>query len=283
MSFLGHHFYIDAGIILPEKIDCGSNNEDFIPIEDKMKSLELNIPREGQSDSGRVHDEMRISTVSVENTNIENMSDDDLKELETSTTNITDDVKVNIQKKSLSNVTPRSKAPSDPVKKRNKRYSSVFPLDQQTTSNIILKRRSLNIGPSELSKIPISFKYAKKAEEKTNLRRSKSGSIQSCYSGSMKGNGLDKKGNTPRVKLPLNTESGAAGFTFEVMEKVVGNGNVAINTDERCKVDNTGTTNAIKVKENVPTMSDGILRINVPNRCVRDNVAKVSNLPVLVR
>lgn len=282
MSFLGQHFYIDAGIILPEGIDrVAGGNEDFVPIEDKMKSLELNIPQRDEGNSAKVYNEMRIPTVSVENTNIENMSDDDLKELETSTTNITDDVKANIQKKSLSNVTPRSKTAADPVRKRIKRYSSVFPVDQQTTSNMILKRRSLNIGPSELSKIPISFKYAKRPEEKTNLRRSKSGSIQSCYSGSIRGNGLDKKGNASRLRPPLNMEGGA-GFTFGVLEKFVDNGNVAVDGNEGCKVDDMGGGNTVEVKENVPMGSDGG-RINVPNRCIRDNAAKVSNLPVLVR
>ncbi|XP_018567757.1 serine/threonine-protein phosphatase 4 regulatory subunit 4 isoform X2 [Anoplophora glabripennis] len=272
MSFLGHHFYIDAGVALPEKI-----NEDHVTVEDKMKSLELDIPRQAERFSGSVKDEIGVPTVSLENTNVENMSDDDLKELETSTTNITDDVKANIQKKSLSNLTP-----TDPVKKRTKRYSSVFPTDQQTTNNIFLKRRSLNIGLSELSKIPVSSKYVWKSDEKTNLKRSKSSSIQSFYSSSSKTSGLERKSNISRLKWPLNAEGGVASCSVGNVEKFVDNGNVAVDHNDSYEMENIGDGGGVEVKENVPLTSDGV-RVNVPNRCNRDNVAKVSNLPVLVR
>ncbi|KAJ8919709.1 hypothetical protein NQ315_006237 [Exocentrus adspersus] len=235
MSFLGHHFYIDAGVILSD-----SAQEDVAVVEDKLKALEV---------SG--DDEARIPTISAENTNIENMSDDDLKELETSTTNITDDVKANLQKKSLTNLTGKAKAGSESVRKRNKRYSCVFSSDLDKTSKAI-KRRSLNI--SETSRIPISFKRQEEKRGKPGQQNSDS-------------------------RLPLQTGNDANENNWK---KSVVNGNLVVDTSNNNGSNATNVDKA-EVKENVP-ITKSSNRVNVPNRCPRDNVvAKVSNLPVLVR
>ncbi|XP_057661531.1 serine/threonine-protein phosphatase 4 regulatory subunit 4-like isoform X2 [Diorhabda carinulata] len=136
MSFLDQHFYIDAGVALPET----ASNSSLQAIDENMSLLSVDTPQS---------QEENISTVSVENTNIENMSDEDLLELKISTTNITDDVKVNIEKKA-------SRLSSEGVKKRNKRNSCLFSSDIPKSNNgAFLKRRSLNISSGETSRIPV--------------------------------------------------------------------------------------------------------------------------------
>nr|CAI5835735.1 unnamed protein product [Callosobruchus analis] len=148
MSFLGHHFYIDAGVALPQKVDSNQAGD-----------LTPNVSRLTLEETEEV-----VPTVSAENTNLASLSDKDLKSLETSTTNITDDVKANIQMMTKL----KSRIPTDRVKTRNKRYSANF--SSSDTNMNILKRRSLNIGPSETSRIPVK-------SPESFLRRSKSGSI----------------------------------------------------------------------------------------------------------
>ncbi|CAH1113299.1 unnamed protein product [Psylliodes chrysocephalus] len=150
MSFLDQHFYIDAGVALPEPAPTGS----LKALEDDMSLLNIEHSQPL---------ELIVPTVSVENTNVENMSDDDLIELKTSTTNITDDVKVGIEKKTG----VKSKNSGDGVKKRHKRNSCFFIRDIAQTNQSQLKRRSLNIVTGESSRIPVIAKRASKLKKTT--------------------------------------------------------------------------------------------------------------------
>lgn len=159
MSFLDQHFYIDAGVALPET----ASNSSIQDIDESMSLLSIDTPQ---------NQEEEVPTVSVENTNIENMSDEDLLELKTSTTNITDDVKVNIEKKA-------SRMSSEGVKKRTKRNSCFFSSDIPKNSNgVYLKRRSLNISNGETSRIPVitknvseKFGYRMKMDKPSRLKK----------------------------------------------------------------------------------------------------------------
>ncbi|XP_064215925.1 serine/threonine-protein phosphatase 4 regulatory subunit 4 isoform X3 [Tribolium castaneum] len=146
MSFLEQHFYIDAGVSLP-RIEQPIDMEIRKVVTDFDQQLNL------YSEDPNV-----IPTVSVENVNIEAMSESELKKLETSTTNITDDVKVNLRKRSKKSTNRKSLlSPPKDICLKYKRYSSVFPADS-STSKTTLNRRSLNIGAGDLSKIPVCVK-----------------------------------------------------------------------------------------------------------------------------
>lgn len=141
MSFLEQHFYIDAGINLPATI-----NKNVTNVTNMLENL----------------------TVDTES---------DLEQIESITRNITDDMKVNIQKfrrfKSIeSNID---------VKKRYKRYSSTLSsqyIKEFNDSSInVQKRRSLNISSSDLSKIPVSFKAHNR-----NITKEKSKSVHELCS-----------------------------------------------------------------------------------------------------
>nr|CAH7758066.1 unnamed protein product [Callosobruchus chinensis] len=182
MSFLVHHFYIDAGVALPQKVDS-----------DQAGDLTPNVSRLTLDQTG----EEIVPTVSAENINLASLSDKDLKALETSTTNITDDVKANIQM--ISKL--KSRIPTDRVKTRNKRYSANF--STSDTNMNILKRRSLNIGPSETSRIPVK-------NPESFLRRSKSGSVCAKSNASAptlttgNGNGTSSKDDNKNTEIKEN-------------------------------------------------------------------------------
>lgn len=161
LSFLDQHFYTDAGVILPEKPDIEEEPTSAVSLlEEHLPNLNINNNQIQGKDNQSLAEEERVSTVSVETIDIENMSDEDLKELETSTTNITDDVKVNLQKinksKSMSGIAANN------VNKRSKRLSCVLPSEQSNLPvPVNLKRRSLNISCGEVSRIPVSFRTRK--------------------------------------------------------------------------------------------------------------------------
>ncbi|KAG5882164.1 hypothetical protein JTB14_002888 [Gonioctena quinquepunctata] len=223
MSFLDQHFYIDAGVALPDAAETGAG------LEEGVSRLTIDRPRGAKEES--------VSTISAQNTDLKNMSDDDLIELETSTTNITDDVKADIQK-----MVCKSKLPVEVVRKRNKRHSCVLGAERATAKDA-LRRRSLNVGAGDVSKIPVCFRAAKSGEQ-TNMRRSKSGSVQSVCGGSH-GERVSSRLSSP--KSPADSKKVHAG-----------------------------------AKENLPVHDS--IKGNVPSRCSKEkSPAKASGLPVLVR
>ncbi|XP_060519685.1 serine/threonine-protein phosphatase 4 regulatory subunit 4-like isoform X2 [Cylas formicarius] len=115
MSFLDQHFYIDAGVKLLTET---SKSDSLAPAANDNKDL----------------------VFSIENLNVENLSLEDLKELQTSTTNITDDIKENLKKISVEG------------HRRAKRSSCVF--GEEKRADVVLRRRSLNIPTYENSRIP---------------------------------------------------------------------------------------------------------------------------------
>ncbi|XP_072399856.1 serine/threonine-protein phosphatase 4 regulatory subunit 4-like isoform X2 [Diabrotica undecimpunctata] len=238
MSFLDQHFYIDAGVALPDTASTTS----LTSIEDNLSLLSLD-PSQNK--------EEEISTVSVENTNIENMSDEDLLELKTSTTNITDDVKVNIEKKA------GSKLSSEGVKKRNKRNSCFFVSDiPKNTSATHLKRRSLNIGGSETSRIPV---VNKNLADKSNIRKIKTKIEKTEVVNKIK----------PKIKIPtLKTDD------------VESNDRVKDKNANDCNINgNKSSLGNKEVKENVPINTS--IKDKIPIK--QPSTPKTSNLPVLIK
>lgn len=154
MSFLEQHFYIDAGISLPEAINKNVTN--VINMLDKVT--------------------IKSAT--------------DVEQIESITTNITDDMKVNIQK--LRRFKPEEATVE--VNRRLKRYSSTFSVnyDKETRENgsNMRKRRSLNISTSDLSKIPVSFK----SYNKINVNKSDDGI---CQFNKTNQNSIETKENVP--------------------------------------------------------------------------------------
>ncbi|XP_023021744.2 serine/threonine-protein phosphatase 4 regulatory subunit 4 isoform X2 [Leptinotarsa decemlineata] len=263
MSFLDHHFYVDAGVALPDNSEGSSVERSKSSIENSMSHLTI--------ERKMYVKEENTSEVSVENTNVENMSDEDLIEREISTTNITDDEKANIQKISSSESVTKSKLPVESVKKRNKRYSCVLTADLSSFKNSE-KRRSLNIGGGEVSKIPVCFKTGKKIEEKSNMRRSKSSSVQSIYS---------------RSRVELLSSSSAPKLTSDIQQRGM---NIEKKSNFRgtrlynISGDNMGNLESIsraEVKENVPI--DDSIKTTISKHNKGSTPAKVSNLPVLKR
>uniref|UniRef100_A0A6P7GHL9 Serine/threonine-protein phosphatase 4 regulatory subunit 4-like n=1 Tax=Diabrotica virgifera virgifera TaxID=50390 RepID=A0A6P7GHL9_DIAVI len=236
MSFLDQHFYIDAGVALPDTASTTS----LTSVEDNLSLLSLDPPQ---------NKEEEISTVSVENTNIENMSDEDLLELKTSTTNITDDVKVNIEKKA------GSKLSSEGVKKRNKRNSCFFVSDiPKNASAVHLKRRSLNIGGNETSRIPV---VTKNLADKSNIRRIKTK--------------VEKTEVVHKTKSKIKTPT----LKTDDVESRVKDKNA-----NDCNINgNKSSLGNKEVKENLPINTSIKDKISIK----QPSTTKTSNLPVLIR
>lgn len=259
MSFLGQHFYTDAGIVLPDKTEINKDQCGSVRLlQENLSNLNINDNINSQI---QLHNE--LSTVSVENVDIENMSDEDLKELETSTTNITDDIKVNLQK--INKSKSMSKLSTENVKKRNKRYSWLLPSEQ---SNLpiptSLKRRSLNINPGEGSKIPVSFRpkvhellsHESKTERNISVVSKKNENL-TC--------------NPSRLKPPSKRMS----FYKPVDTKDDNEKTATV----KCHIsDNKENLTKNEVKENIPLVS---IMINVPTK--NGILAKTSGLPILSR
>lgn len=250
MNFLGQHFFTDAGIVLPENVE---QTESVLVLDENISKLHVN--NDVAPDHQR--DEENISTVSVENIDIRNMSDEDLKELQTSTTNITDDVKVNLQK--INKSKSMSKLSMETVKKRNKRYSCILPTESNLPIPVTFKRRSLGISPGEISRIPVSFRTRKHAESSNKDQISS----------------IPVVSNKQDINLcrPLQLKhSSKRNSSFEPS-------NTKENTEktahvEKDKNSNKECINKNEVKENIP------MSINVP---IKAKTEKVSGLPVLTR
>lgn len=261
MSFLGQHFYTDAGVVLPEKTEINVEEAASVAVlEENLPNLNIN----NNMSSIIKSDEEKVSTVSVENIDIENMSDEDLKELETSTSNITDDVKVNLQK--INKSKSMSKITAETVKKRKKRYSCVLPLNQSNLPvPITFKRRSLNINSGDISRIPVSLKCKK----------------HDASSGIVNNGTVPVMGNKCKKDLgnfsQLTVTSKRTSY-FEQLDTKENNDKTA-NTHGN-QNSNNEYVNKNEVKENIPINS---IRMNVPIKNTNENAAKVSGLPVLTR
>ncbi|XP_044272773.1 serine/threonine-protein phosphatase 4 regulatory subunit 4-like isoform X3 [Tribolium madens] len=198
MSFLEQHFYIDAGVSLPHIEQ---------PIEMEIRKVVTNFDQQLNLYSG---DPNIIPTVSVENVNIETMSESELKKLETSTTNITDDVKVNLRKRTKKSTNRKSLlSPPKEICLKYKRYSSVFPSDS-STSNVqktTLNRRSLNIGAGDLSKIPVCVKKSHSNADIENVFKCGDGDKTNKSSGRMKYKPNESTQNKVRPKSEILTRT----------------------------------------------------------------------------
>lgn len=161
MSFLEQHFYVDAGVSFPiDHIDTATSHTKQIAF---------------------AHTETKPTehpTVVSDSLNIENLSETEIKLLQNSTTNITDDVKVNLRnitRKEQSKIIPpkiyvRCDQNQSNVKKRHSSIFSSSCLDEQNRKNT--NRRSLNIQSRDFSKIPISSKKqgsSRKSKSQTNI------------------------------------------------------------------------------------------------------------------
>ncbi|XP_063920691.1 serine/threonine-protein phosphatase 4 regulatory subunit 4-like isoform X2 [Zophobas morio] len=209
MSFLEQHFYIDAGVSLPRD-EMESNirqPENFISNVVRVFDQQLHL----HGNKGSEGDSSCIPTVSVENVNIETMVESEIEKLETSTTNITDDVKVNLRKRNKRGPGTSSKSLLSTPKEissmnfKYKRYSSIFPSSSGDSASIntvntkTLNRRSLNIGVADGSKIPVCIKKSQSnveikhevnSQEASGFKASQSkyrGTRNDCYfSGNLK-------------------------------------------------------------------------------------------------
>ncbi|RZC35878.1 hypothetical protein BDFB_010188, partial [Asbolus verrucosus] len=284
------HFYIDAGINLPrEKIDIGLeriNNIDVCEISEKVEQkLKLDPPITSHDDISM------IPTVSVENIDIETMSESDLKKLETSTTNITDDVKVNLRKrnKKSSNkiITPKNLT-SQPKESsctnlKCKRYSSVLPasyMDNSITNNAVkrksLNRRSLNIGVGDISKIPVCLKKSKSNVDVKNETKYGDGcktNIKSSNIISRQPEGVNCGKNNDKIIFVSKTRS-----------KERPKSEILLNTN--------GQVNSVSLSEsnigNMANPSSSTVNDSIKNKVsitnsIKDNVSKPSGLPILKR
>lgn len=138
-NFLEQHFYVDAGINIPL-----THND-----TDNVQLLNSKIP------------------LVVSETEIRGLSTIEIDKLKNSTTNITDDVKVNLRK--LNEQSSKLQQPKN-YNKVHKRHSTII-----TTPNIDINskksqnRRSLNIQTKDLSKIPIFSSKSIKIETNRDL------------------------------------------------------------------------------------------------------------------
>lgn len=183
MPFLDQHFYIDAGVSLPQDFgDSSYRDRDLkTPIRTSTEVTKLIESAENLTswldeismadESGRFQEnikdraiklEEKDMIISVENINpAATLTESDIKALETTTTNMTDELKVNIQ----------HVAEANELRPKMKRNSCVFSSEvrrETSKSNFALKRRSLNISNSE-SKIPVpsrtnSFSFEDKSK-----------------------------------------------------------------------------------------------------------------------
>lgn len=204
MSFLEQHFYIDAGISLPQ-------------IEQPIDTEICEVATEFEEQLNLYSGDSSVATVSVENVNIETMSESELKKLETSTTNITDDVKVNLRKRTNKKTTNRKSLLSPPKdlacgSLKNKRYSSVFPSDLRNNRSVkITNRRSLNIGAGDLSRIPVCVKKSHSNADIEN--EMKSGDGDKASTSSRKPKEVDKTKLKIRPKSEVLTCSDKTNLT----------------------------------------------------------------------
>lgn len=153
MTFLEQHFYIDAGINLPELEGTNLNKEETEYFPDSVLTEQIDI---------------------------EDLDETDLKALEIATTNITDDVKVNLRK-----LTKKSDERNIEIEDKsttvNKRHSSVFSTNcLETRTRKHNNRRSLNIPIREQSKIPVSRSSKEITHTTSNKLKSNKNNEVSC-------------------------------------------------------------------------------------------------------
>lgn len=258
MTFLGQHFFTDAGVVLPDKSEIHiGQSEDIAIVEKNVQKLNLNnnLPLETH-----ICDE-NITTVSAENLDIENISDADLKVLETSVTNITDDVKVNLQK--INESKSLGKLSLEVVKKRNKRYSCVLPRESNLPIPVMFKRRSLTINPAETSRIPISFRSKKNEEFSGKQLMGKMSNIPV----NNKCDDFPSRSQSKHISKTSPGESFVKANSLAITDKV--------NNENR----NNDNNDQNELKENIPMNS---IAINVP-KMKKANLPKASGLPVLTK
>lgn len=186
MKFLKHHFYIDAGVniakldqIKTEKID-NFKNEKIIKSELTQLDEKVNNTKENKlvNSSEEVRHLKNSEKAKLLNKPKEPLpiNNEEIQLLNNST-NITDDVKINLKIMSEQNYMEKSTSESNlkttnlldhnkPTKKFiNKRHSSVFTVtcdDSRITK--LNNRRSLNIQSQDMSKIPVPIKSFKEFE-----------------------------------------------------------------------------------------------------------------------
>ncbi|XP_066254685.1 serine/threonine-protein phosphatase 4 regulatory subunit 4-like [Euwallacea similis] len=156
MPFLDQHFYIDAGVALPQDFGVAFPDKDVkSSLKTSLEVKKLINSAENLTtwlDQVSVHDEVpKIQLqesdmmISVENVKLtENLTESDVKALKTATSNMTDDLKANIQSVVAEELKGRQV---------NKRNSCIFTSEMRVNVNSSLKRRSLNIAIE--SKIPV--------------------------------------------------------------------------------------------------------------------------------
>ncbi|XP_045463136.1 serine/threonine-protein phosphatase 4 regulatory subunit 4-like isoform X2 [Harmonia axyridis] len=162
-TFLEQHFYTDAGISLPIKaIPPPILTEDTVELE-RFSSFKDRLVLDLLGDGPpQLYNDLSSSdlTLSVENVDLETMSDHEIKKLELSTTNITDDIKVNLTKMSKlqlhenpsetqGNVLSRRSLSNSkiPVSSRNNRKSLDFTHEGPTISTPVIMRNDLHLIP----------------------------------------------------------------------------------------------------------------------------------------
>lgn len=167
MPFLDQHFYTDAGVSLPQDFgNLSSRDRDLkSPLKTSTEVTKLIESAENltswldeismtdeptcfQEDLGidPIKLEEKDVVISIENVNpTETLTENDIRALETTTTNMTDELKANIQ--SVNDLKPKSK-----------RNSCIFPSEirRAPKPDTSFKRRSLNIVTNNESRIPIS-------------------------------------------------------------------------------------------------------------------------------
>ncbi|KAH1003705.1 hypothetical protein HUJ04_003578 [Dendroctonus ponderosae] len=185
MPFLDQHFYTDAGVALPQDFgDSSYRDRDLkTPIRTSTEVTKLIESAENLTswldeismadEAGRFQEniearaiklEEKDMIISVENINpAETLTENDIKALATTTTNMTDELKVNIQ-----HVAEAAKELKPKMKRNSCVFSSEIRRSETSKSSFALKRRSLNISNSE-SKIPIpsrtnSFSFEDKSK-----------------------------------------------------------------------------------------------------------------------
>lgn len=211
MSFLEQHFYIDAGINLPcDKIGMTA-------VTTPAKDIDMDrLAVEFEHSLNLIKDKPPgLATVSVENVDLERMTESELKSLEMNT-NITDDVKVNLRKrgnKKGKSVQKGHFSRDDCDNLRSKRYSSVYSVACiADVKKKTVNRRSLNVN--DMSRIPCLRKPKGNSEVKS-VSGNKIGQacsskrVQSC---------LIKKNEHEEIKSPV-------GKTLRPKSEIILNGN----------------------------------------------------------
>lgn len=167
MPFLDQHFYTDAGVSLPQDFGNLSPRDRDLksPLKTSTEVTKLIASAENltswldeismtdeptcfQEDLGidPIKLEEKDVIISIENVNpTETLTENDIRALETTTTNMTDELKANIQS-------------ANDLKPKSKRNSCIFPSEirRAPKPDTSFKRRSLNILTSNESRIPIS-------------------------------------------------------------------------------------------------------------------------------